>query len=110
MWKCAICGREFDAVPDDAVRLTRSKSKTNVFRFPDGSIHALRKIRSPKSESVPPPLEPPKEDTELLKAVVEVLAELPNPPLQLQTEQEIAEDESLTPMALAFRRSKKFAA
>jgi hypothetical protein len=97
---------EFDAIPDDAVRLTHAKARTYVYRFSDGGIHALRKIRSPKSESVPP--EPSKEDTELLKAVVEVLAELPKPQPEIKSEPEIEiEDESLTSMQIAFRRRKE---
>jgi hypothetical protein len=113
MWKCTTCDLEFDGIPDAAVRLTHSNSRTNVFRFSDGSIHALRKLRSPKSESVLPAPEPLKEATELLQSVVQVLAELPQPePVKPEaTEPEIEGDgEMLTPMALAFLRSKKFAA
>ena len=106
-WKCTTCDLEFDAIPDDAARLTHSNSRTNVFRFSDGSIHALRKIRTPKSESVPPPLEPPKEATELLQSVVEVLTELPqsqSEPIKREaTEPEI---EPMTTMAAAFRNFK----
>lgn len=110
MLKCAICGREFDAVPDDAVRLTHTTARTNVYRFSDGTIHSLRKIRTAlKSESVPPPpLEPHKEHTELLQAVVQVLAEMPKPQPEIKSEPEIEiEDESsMTSMELAFRRQR----
>ena len=108
MWKCATCDREFEAIPEDAVRLTRGKARTNVFRFSDGSIHALRKIR-PKSEMVPPPsAEPPKGATELLQSVVQDLAELPNPQPEIESEPEIEiEDESsMTSMEFAFRRQR----
>jgi hypothetical protein len=112
MWKCTTCDLEFDSIPDDAVRLTHTKARTYVYRFSDGAIHALRKIRIPKSESVPPPLEYPKEETELLQTVVEVLPELPKPQPEIKPEPEVAEPEiedevSLTPMALAFRRRKE---
>ena len=107
MWKCTTCDLEFDAVPDDAVRLTHSNSRTNVCRFSDGSVHALRKLRGPKSENVPPPLESPKEETEL-QVVVEVLTELPKPQPEIKSEPEIEiEDESsMTSMELAFRRQR----
>jgi hypothetical protein len=108
MWKCAICSGEFNAIPDDAVRLTHTTARTNVYRFPDGAIHALRKIRNPRSESIPPPLESPKEATELLQSVVKALAELLQPETKSEPEIEIEDDgESLTPMALAFRRRKE---
>jgi len=108
MLKCAICGREFDGVPDDAVRLTHNAARTNVYRFSDGAIHSLRKIRRSKSESVLPPLESPREATELLQSVVEVLAELPKPQPEMKSEPEIEiEDESsMTSMELAFRRQR----
>jgi hypothetical protein len=107
MWRCAICDREFEAIPEDAVLISRhTRSRTYVYKF-GGDIHALRKIRIPKSESVPPPLEPPKEDTELLNAVVEVLAELPKPQPEIKSEPEIEiEDSSMTSMELAFRRQR----
>ena len=108
MLKCAICGQEFDAVPDDAVRLTHTTARTNVYRFSDGAIHSLRKTRTRlKSESVLPPLEPPREATELLQSVVEVLTELPqsqSEPIKREaTEPEI---EPMTTMAAAFRNFK----
>ena len=107
-WKCAICSGDFDGIPDDAVRLTRSKARTNVFRFADDSIQALRKIRGPKSEMVPPPsAEPSKEATELLHSVVEVLAELPKPQSEPQPEVvEEGEEPTITTMAAAFRKFK----
>jgi len=107
MWKCATCDREFEIIPDDAVRLTHTAARTNVYRFSDGAIHSLRKIRSPKSESVLPPLESPREATELLQSVVEVLTELPqsqSEPIKREaTEPEI---EPMTTMAAAFRNFK----
>lgn len=106
MWKCSMCDCEFDAIPEEAVRLTHSNSRTIVFRFPDGSIHALRKIKRPKSENVPPMPESPKEATELLQSVVEVLAELPKPQPEIKPEPEIIEEVEepvLTTMAAAFR-------
>src|SRR6266436_648926 len=109
MLKCAICGQEFDAVPDDAVRLTHTTARTNVYRFSDGAIHSLRKTRTRlKSESVLPPLEPPREATELLQSVVEVLTELPNsqPEIKSEPEIEIEDESSLTSMQIAFRRRK----
>ncbi len=106
-WKCATCDREFDAVPDDAVRLTHNAARTNVYRFSDGAIHSLRKIRTPKSESVPPPLGPPKEATELLQSVVEVLTELPKPEIKSEPEIEIEDESSTTSMQIAFRRRKE---
>jgi hypothetical protein len=109
MLKCATCDREFEIIPDDAIRLTHTAARTNVYRFSDGAIHSLRKIRTPKSESVPPPLEPPKEDTELLKAVVEVLAELPKPKPEIMLEPEViaeVEEPANTTMAAAFRNFK----
>src|SRR5690349_4192629 len=108
MWKCTTCDRQFEAIPEDAVRLTRTKARTNVFRFPDGSIHALRKIR-PKSESVPP-FQPktPVEQSELLLEIVQLLAELPKPQPEIKAEPEIEiEDESsMTSMEFAFRRQR----
>ena len=109
MWKCTTCDRQFDIVPDGAVRLTRGKARTNVYRFSDGSIHSLLKIRTPKSESVLPPLESPKEDTELLQAAIEVLAELPRPQPEIKSEPEViaeVEEPANTTMAAAFRNFK----
>ena len=109
MLKCAICSEEFDAIPDDAVRLTHTAARTNVYRFSDGAIHSLRKIRTPKSESVPPPLESAKEDTELLQAAIEVLAELPKPQPEIKSEPkiEIEDESSTTSMQIAFRIRKE---
>ena len=109
MWKCTTCDLEFDTIPDDAVRLTHTTARTNVYRFPDGAIHALRKLRSPKRDSIPPRPESPKEETELLKAVVKTLVELPNPQPEIKSEPEIEiEDESsVTSMQIAFRRRKE---
>ena len=108
-WKCTTCDLEFDAIPDDAVRLTHGTARTNVYRFSDGSIHALRKFRTLKSESVPLPLEPPKEQTELLKAAVDVLTELskPQPEIKSEPEIEIEDESSVTSMQIAFRRRKE---
>lgn len=72
-WKCTMCDREFETIPEDAVLISRrTRSRTFVYKF-GGEIHSLRKIRPRlKSESVPPPPESPKGQMELLNSVVEV--------------------------------------
>ena|ERR1700730_12884845 len=103
MWKCAICDLEFGTIPDDAVRLTHTMARTNVFRFSNGAIHSLRKIRLDAEVHNPP--EGPKEDTELLQTVAQALVELPNPQPQPEVIEEV--EEPTTTMAAAYRRSFK---
>src|SRR5258708_1458780 len=109
MLKCATCDREFEIIPDDAVRLTHTAARTNVYRFSDGAIHSFRKIRPPKRKRFHPPLESAKEDTELLQAAIEVLAELPKPQPEIKSEPkiEIEDESSTTSMQIAFRIRKE---
>jgi len=49
-YKCRICGEQFEEVPDDAVLLTEGRGRGHrqtVYRFSNGSIHAMKKIRPP---------------------------------------------------------------
>ena len=49
-YKCRICGEQFEEVPDDAVLLTEGRGRGHrqmVYRFSNGSIHALRKVQAP---------------------------------------------------------------
>ena len=48
---CTTCNREFpEGVPLDALQLTggRGSSRTITYKFPDGSIHSLKRIGSGK--------------------------------------------------------------
>ena len=44
---CLICGRTWETLPEDAVRLTNLKGRghglTNTYQFTDGSIHVIKK-------------------------------------------------------------------
>jgi hypothetical protein len=126
-WKCTTCDREFDSIPEDAVLLSRGKfNRVIVYRFADGVVHGVRKIKPVSTEHLhrrwhkTPTLgcefcfpshepEPPVERTELLQAVVEVLTELPEPQPEIKSEPEIEiEDESsMTSMQIAFRRRRE---
>ena len=111
MYRCRICDREFDTIPDTAVLLNH-RGRNRVYRFIDGTVHdlihgrALHK-RCHKTTKVdgcefcfPPPKpepqpEPPVEQTEL--EVVEVLTELPQPsPVKSEVMEPEIETESKT--------------
>ena len=123
-WKCTTCDRVFDSIPEDAVLLTRGKfNRVIVYRFANGVVHGVRKIKPVNAEHLhrrwhktakvvdcgfcfPP--EPPKEDTELLQEVLEVLTELPQS-AEPEVAPEIDSDEiqqPVTTMAAAFRNFK----
>src|SRR6266404_149045 len=108
IWICRICNDTWGTIPDGAVELTRNRH-SYVYRFPDGTVHALRRIVGKSAVQVEPEKlpEPPQEATELLQSVVEVLTELPqsqSEPIKRQaTEPEI---EPMTTMAAAFRNFK----
>ncbi len=44
---CLICGRTWETLPEDAIRLTnfsgRGYSRVNTYQFADGSIHVIKK-------------------------------------------------------------------
>jgi hypothetical protein len=117
---CTTCDQKFDDIPAGAVQLTPGERRINTFRFADGTIHSLRKVRGltegfhrrwhkhPKigcEFCFPPPLpEPPREETQ---SVVEVSVELPEPDKVKQVVAdgpEIEDVESATTMAAAFHR------
>ena len=110
IWICRICNDTWGTIPDGAVELTRNRH-SYVYRFPDGTVHALRRIVGKSAVQVEPEKlpEPPKEATELLQSVVEVLTELPNsqPEIKSEPEIEIEDESSLTSMQIAFRRRKE---
>jgi hypothetical protein len=52
--RCKICDKEYSEVPADAVRLTSARGGRGhsvIYRFSDGSVHALVKIRNEGRES-----------------------------------------------------------
>jgi hypothetical protein len=115
MYTCVICDRIFTEIPEDALEITGGRGYRSrhpaLFRFSDGTVHALRKVPVKKQQPQAPAPEP-KEDTDLLQATLSVLAELPTPPVEIKTqplpliEPDIEGDESqpMSTMQLAFRR------
>jgi hypothetical protein len=51
MFECTICGKKFDEIPKDAEQLTNPGrgQGSAIYRFTDGSIHALRIVRKKKA-------------------------------------------------------------
>ncbi|SRR6266446_2359904 len=114
---CTICGQRFAEIPEEAVQLTPGG---RVYRFPDGTVHNLRRVRSAEQKHnrwhktrksgcefcFPPQRPQPVEQPELLN---EVLDELPQPEEvpPSEVEPEDLEPESQTSMALAFQRIKQ---
>jgi hypothetical protein len=117
MYRCRICDREFETIPDTAFLLNH-RGRNRVYRFMDGTVHdlihgrALHK-RCHKTMKVagcefcfPPSVpESPKEETELLQSVAQVLAELPTTQPEIKPEPEIEIEESLTSMEFEFRKA-----
>ena len=105
---CTTCDQEFDDIPAGAVQLTPGERRINTYRFPDGTIHSLRRVRSltegfhrrwHKLPNIgcefcfPPPLPESVEQKELLQEVVEVLEKL-EPEIVVEVKQ--PDDESET--------------
>jgi hypothetical protein len=117
-WTCDICEQLVDAIPEEAVQVTRGRgeSRAQTYRFADGSFHHLRKLRTKEKQQPQAPAVEPKEDTELLQEVINTLAALPTPatpepeppkpepqPLPMVAPN-IEDQENLTAMEFAFRR------
>src|SRR5260221_14114914 len=119
MYTCVICDRTFiETDLEDATQIgggpgSGRSRQPMTYIFADG-YHYLRKIPKPKQQSQPQSVSEPKEDVALLLEA-NVLAALPTPPVpepELKTEPlppiepELFEEESMTPMQLAWRRRK----
>lgn len=114
-WTCITCDQKFDDIPAGAVQLTPGERRINTHRFPDGTIHSLRKVRgltepfhrrwhkTPKigCEFCFPPPEPPKPEP-----VEQELLEKPEPQPKpvVVADAEIDKVEPTTAMAQAFHR------
>jgi hypothetical protein len=115
-WKCSVCDREFESIPDNAVVISRGTlSRVVVYKFVDGVVHTLRKVKqkTPEVRVQPQPTkqEPPKQEppvqVEFLQTVVAVLESLPAPQPEVIAEPEIEDEsdsESVTTMGAAFKR------
>src|SRR6266446_10601004 len=83
-YRCTICDGSFTEIPEDALEITGGRGYRSrhpaLFRFSDGTVHALRKVPVKKQQPQEPSPEP-KENSELLLEA-NVLAELPTPPAQ----------------------------
>jgi len=118
---CITCDRKFDAIPDGASQISPGERRVNTFRFTDGTIHSLRKVRGltegfhrrwhknsrPDCVYFNPPLPEPIEQKELLQEATEVPEE--SQPVDkvkqvVTDEPEIEEVEPATTMAVAFHR------
>jgi len=81
---CRLCDRSFEVIPAGSIEIGRAhgfRHQHQMFKFPDGSVHDLKRLSTP-----------PKPDTDLLKATIQALLELPTPP------------EPETTLSIAFRR------
>jgi hypothetical protein len=110
MWICRICGERWETIADDATELSHSSYRRHsyLYRFADGTIHDLHKIKSKPSEVTVQP-EPPVEQTGLLQTVVSVLESLPVPEPQSEIImdpkiEDESDSESVTTMGAAFKR------
>jgi hypothetical protein len=93
---CRLCSREFETIPAGAIPIGRAhgfRHQFQMFQFPDRTVHDLKVVN------------PPKPATDLLKATVQTLLELPTPILE-QEEPEQRASEIKTTMAYAFRNFK----
>jgi hypothetical protein len=111
MYKCRICSKNFDAIPDGAVEISatrRGARRGRLYKF-GGAIHDLRLVTKPK---------PPVVQTELLQEVIQ--APVPEHlPVMEQASQGVAQLEKLpdpeienelmaiTSLAAAFRRAER---
>ena|SRR6267154_2370749 len=107
MWKCRICSKTFDELPDDAIEIGRGhRGVYRLFKF-DGAIHDLRVVAKKPEPPIMVEPEPPVQ-VEFFQAVIAALAELPEPQPEIIAEPEIESEveEPMTAMAAAFRRIK----
>lgn len=122
MYVCTTCDLRLTDIPDDAVQLTPEYRRVSTYRFADGTIHNIRKVKSvesihkqwhkkfPRPDCIycnpPPEPEPPVEQVELLQEVVQVLDELPESQPEITESQEEPDEveEPTTSMAAAFHR------
>ena|SRR5467141_4046840 len=117
-YRCRICDREFDTIPDTAVLLNH-RGRNRVYRFIDGIVHdlihgrALHK-RCHKTTKVdgcefcfPPPKPEPQPEPPVEQVLQEVeVVELPEPQPEIKLKPEIIVEEVVpaTTMAAAFHR------
>ncbi len=126
MYRCRICDREFDTIPDTAVLLNH-RGRNRVYRFMDGTIHdlihgrALHK-RCHKTTKVdgcefcfPPPkqaekLPDPEQPVVEQSREVQVPEKLPEIIIGEVKPEVVAEfePELTTALAIAFRRRRQF--
>lgn len=50
--ECKICGRIFDAIPEDAAKIGVPWYHFQLYRFADGTAHNIR-VANPKKKSEP---------------------------------------------------------
>jgi hypothetical protein len=130
---CTTCDQKFDDIPAGAIQLTPGERRINIFRFPDGTIHSLRKVKgltegfhrrwhkTPRPDCVfcfpPPKPEPPVEQPVLVQQaiqapvpvmesqeVAQVLGTQPEVVAEIEDESELT---SITTMSRAFNRIRK---
>jgi hypothetical protein len=85
---CRLCERVFETIPAGSIEIGRPHGFGHCYRmvrFPDGTVHDLRKL-----------VDPPEPANELLAATIQALLELPTPE---------PEPQSQTAMSIAFRRA-----
>jgi hypothetical protein len=86
---CRLCDRSFEVIPAGSIEIGRAhgfRHQYQMMRFPDGTVHDLRKL-----------VDPPEPPNELLAATIQTLLELPTPE---------PHPESHTTMSMAFRKFK----
>jgi hypothetical protein len=117
-YRCVLCEKVFDdSEMENALEISggRGRSRIPITYLIDGNYHALRKVPVKKPKQPQPPTSEPKETTELLLEVANVLAALPTPPVPEpepkteplpQTDPEFEEEQITIMRAAWLRRSK----